>query len=92
MLVKLLGILDIFVAICFWLFGVLHWLPERFILILGIILLVKGLIFIAGFSIASLLDIILGIVIAIASSVTLPHVAIVLIALFILQKGIFSML
>lgn len=92
MLVKFLGIFDIFVAICFWLFGIFHIFPEKFIFVLGIILLVKGLIFIFGLSIVSFLDIIFGIIIIIASSTTIPNVVVILTTLFLLQKGIFSLL
>ncbi len=92
MLVKLLGILDIFIAVCFWIFGVFHILPEKFIMILGIILLVKGVIFIIGLSIASIIDIVCAIIIIIATSVNVPLVMIVLVALFLVQKGLFSLL
>lgn len=92
MLIKLLGIFDIFVAICFWLFGILNVFSSKFILILGFILVIKGLIFILGLSIVSVLDIIVGIVIAISTSVTMPKAVVILIALFLIQKGIFSLL
>lgn len=92
MLVKILGILDIFIAVCFWLFGIFHLFNDKFILILGFILIIKGLIFILGLSIMSFLDIILGIVIAISTFVAMPKVAVILIALFLLQKGISSLL
>ena len=92
MIVKVLGILDIFIAVCFWIFGILNVLPERFILILGFILLIKGLVFIWGMSVASALDIIVGAIIMLSTVVTMPKVMVVLIALFLLQKGIFSLL
>lgn len=92
MIVKALGILDIFIAVCFWVFGILNFLPERFILILGFILLVKGVIFVLGLSITSIIDIICGILIAIASEVAMPKFVVILISLFLLQKGIFSLL
>ena len=92
MLVKILGLFDIFIAVCFWLFGILHLFPGRFIMILGFILLIKGLIFIVGFSAVSFLDITFGIVIAVAPSVALPKWVFIIISLFIVQKGIFSLL
>lgn len=91
MIVKILGVLDVFIAICFWIFGVLHIFPEKFILILGIILLIKGLIFIVGFSIASFFDIVVGLIIIIASAVAVPHVVIVFSVLILIQKGLFSL-
>jgi len=92
MLVKLLGILDIFIAVCFWIFAVLGVLPEKFIMTLGIILLIKGLIFIIGFSVASILDIVCALIIIIASAIEVPHVVNIIAALFLIQKGIFSLL
>ena len=92
MIVKILGILDVFIAIFFWLFGILNLFPEKFIMVLGIILLIKGLVFIVGFSVASFFDIVIGLIIIIASSVTVPHVVIVLAVLVLIQKGIFSLL
>lgn len=94
MIIKILGILDIFVGICFWLFGIFHILPESFILILGLFLLAKGVIFITGLSIVSFLDIISSIIIisASASEIIMPKIVVIIVTLFLLQKGIFSML
>ena len=91
MLVKLLGILDIFTAIVFWIFIVFDILPRNFIMALGIILLVKGLIFVLGFSVASILDVVCAIIIIIASSINIPHAVGVITALFLIQKGLFSL-
>jgi len=94
MIIKILGILDIFVGLVFWLFGIFNIIPSSFILLLGLILLVKGIIFITGLSIVSAVDIISGIIIIIASAseIIMPKLVIILVALFLIQKGIFSML
>jgi len=94
MILKLLGIIDIFVGICFWLFGIFHIFPESFILILGLFLLAKGVIFVTGLSIVSVLDIISAIIIisASAAEIIMPKFVVIIITLFLLQKGIFSML
>ena len=68
MIIKILGILDIFIAVVFWLFGIFHIIPSSFILILGLFLLVKGIVFITGLSIISFLDIISAVIIIIASA------------------------
>lgn len=91
MLIKLLGILDIFIAVCFWIFAVFEILPGNFIMALGIILLIKGIIFIIGFSVASILDIVCALIIIIASAIEVPHVVNIATALFLVQKGIFSL-
>ena len=92
MIIKLLGVLDIFIAILFWLFGVFGAIPSKFILFLGMILLIKGIIFITGLSITSFLDIFSAILILISTATKLPILVIALITLFLLQKGIFSLM
>jgi len=91
MIIKLLGALDIFIGICFWIFGIFGLIPESFILILGLFLVAKGIVFITGLSIISFLDIISGIVIVVGSSVVLPKVVVIIISLFLFQKGVFSL-
>ena len=94
MIIKILGILDIFVGICFWLFGIFHILPDSFILILGLFLLAKGIIFVTSLNVVSVLDIIsAGIIIsATAAEIVMPNLVVIIVTLFLLQKGIFSML
>lgn len=92
MIIKLLGILDIFIAICFWIFGIFGWISNSFILLLGLFLLVKGIVFITGLSFASILDILASVIIILGSSYELPNIAIIIISLFLLQKGIMSLL
>ena len=91
MIVKILGILDIFIAVIFWLFGMFHIIPSNLVLFLGIILLVKGLIFVFNLNITSILDIISAVLIILATSITMPTIVIALVTLFLLQKGVFSL-
>ena len=90
--VKLLGILDISIAMCFWIFGIFGWIPENFILLIGLFLLGKGVVFLTGLSVASVLDILAAIVIVIASGYDLPNVIIIIVSLFLVQKGIMCLL
>tara|TARA_Y100000310_G_C20690587_1_gene821943 strand:+ start:3905 stop:4186 length:282 start_codon:yes stop_codon:yes gene_type:complete len=92
MIVKILGILDIFIAIVFWLFGMFHIIPSNFILLLGMILLVKGLVFVFNLNITSILDIVSAVLIILATSINMPIIVIALITLFLLQKGVFSLM
>jgi len=90
MIMKILGISDIFIGICFWIFGIFGLISNSFILLLGLFLLAKGFVFLTGFSIASILDIFFSIMIIIGSSIKLPIFVIIITSLFLLQKGIFS--
>ena len=92
MIIKILGILDIFVGICFWIFGIFHAIPNSFILILGFYLLAKGIAFITGLSFISLLDIVSSVIIIASTSNTMPNIVVILVSLFLLQKGVFSLL
>jgi hypothetical protein len=90
--IKLLGILDIFAGICFWLAGIFHFIPTNWILILGIILLLKGAIFITGLSPASFLDLISAGIMVLFYSTSIPNMIVIITSLFLIQKGFFSML
>ncbi len=95
MLTKILGSLDIFVGAMFWLYGVLdyvkiNFISSSFIFVLGIILLVKGVIFIIGLDFMTFLDLISAGIIIAASYFTLPIILICLVSLFLVQKGFFS--
>jgi len=94
MIIKILGILDIFIGMVFWIFGIFHIIPNNFILLLGLFLLAKGVIFVFGLSIVSFLDIISAIIIitASASEIIMPKIVVILIAIFLIQKGVFSLL
>ncbi|MFA5173835.1 MAG: hypothetical protein WC438_01500 [Candidatus Pacearchaeota archaeon] len=90
-IIKILGVLDIFIGLMFWLFGIFGLFPEL-MLLLGLILLVKGIVFITGLSIISFLDIILGFIIIGSTGFEMPKIIVIIISLFLLQKGIFSLL
>lgn len=93
MIVKILGALDILVALSFWVFGIFHIsVMSGFILVLGFFLLVKGIAFATTLNITSILDIICALIIMGATSMVMPKIVIIIVSLFLLQKGIFSML
>jgi len=92
MILKLLGILDIIIAICFWIFGMFRFdILAVLVLILGFILLVKGIIFLTGFSISSFLDVICAFIIIASISVSMNVIVVFIVAIYLLQKGIFSL-
>ena len=90
MIVKVLGTLDIFIGICFWIFGIFNIIPSGLMIILGLFLLIKGVIFVLQLDIASILDIIAAIIILIATAIHLPFVIVIIVSIYLLQKGIFS--
>ena len=92
MIIKILGAIDILTGLLFWLFGILGFGSKELILLLGMILLIKGIIFISGFSVISFLDIIVGLIImSSGGGVIMPKVVVIIVCLFLLQKGAFSM-
>jgi len=93
MIIKVLGIFDVFIGLVFWMFGIFNIVSlSSFVLLLGLFLLVKGVVFFVGLSLASLLDIISSIFIIIGSTVGISSMFVVIVSLFLLQKGIFSLL
>ena len=93
MIIKILGMFDIIVAILFWIFAVFSISSlSSFVLLLGLFLLVKGIVFITSFSVASIFDIISSLIIIAGSSLNLPIIIVVIVSLFLFQKGFFSLL
>jgi len=90
-IVKALGILDIIIGIMFWIFGLFGIIPSSWIMFFGIVLCAKGIIFISGLSAASILDVVVGMILMVGTSVDLPKVIVIFVSLFLLQKGIFSL-
>jgi len=92
MIIKILGILDIIAAMLFWIFGVFNVLPHTLILLAAFYLLIKGSIFLISADIASVIDILCAIVFFLSLSFVIPKIIVIIISLFLIQKGIFSLL
>lgn len=91
MIIKILGILDIISALVFWVFGMFHIIPKSLVLFFAFYLLIKGVIFLISADIASILDIVCSIIMFLALNFSMPNAAIILVALFLIQKGLFSL-
>lgn len=92
MIVKFLGIIDIIAALLFWIFGIFHVIPESFVLFFACIIFAKGLIFVISEHIASVVDILVGIVMFASLSITLPKFVVIIFTFILLQKGIVSLI
>jgi len=92
MIIKFLGILDILAAILFWLFGFFHIIPESIITFFALYLLAKGIFFVISLDIASFLDIFAAILILLSLVIIMPKIIIILITLYLIQKGVMSLL
>lgn len=95
MLLQTFGILDILTAILFFINntfdkGGSDWFPNKIVLIAGIYLLVKGIIFIITLDFASTIDVIAAIIILVSIVVHIPVILTAIVLLFLIQKGIFS--
>jgi hypothetical protein len=94
MLVKLLGIIDIVLALLFFInnnFDKSNWFPNKIILIVGIMLLVKGIIFVLMLDFASLIDIACGIIIILSAFMHIHVLLAFIVCIFLIQKGILSL-
>ena len=92
MIVKILGIFDILVRVSFWISTIFHIIPENFLLILALFLLAKGIAFLISLNIISLVDIVCALLIILSFSFTFPLLIPILVSLFLIQKGIFSLI
>jgi hypothetical protein len=92
MIVKILGILDIITALSLWLFFFFHIVPEKLVLLLAFYLLAKGIFILTSRDITSIIDVISAGLIFLALNFTIPGFIIIIVTLFLLQKGIFSLL
>ena len=89
MIVKILGIIDLFVAV---LFLALKTLPRFILLAAAAYLLIKGFLFVLSEDFASYADIVIGIYFILASfGITIGLVSI-LFAFFLAQKGLLSLI
>ena len=96
MMIKTLGILDLLSALLFFINNAFanfsRFLPSKFLWFAALYLITKGLIFLLSADIASIIDIACGGVIILSIFFALPKLIVVLITLFLVQKGVFSLL
>ena len=93
MIVKLLGILDLLSAMLFFLFAYLNWISGTLIVVVALYLILKGAVFVLlAKSIISGLDVIAGIIIFVSLDIIFPQLVILIVVLYLLQKGVFSLL
>lgn len=93
MLIKALGVFDILAALAILLDALDRansWFPRNIILAVGILLLVKGLFFLIFGDFATIFDIICAVIILISLAVSMPLILMIIIGVFLLQKGIIS--
>ena len=90
--IKFLGIIDVLIAVIFFV-GTFFQIAifTSFTLFLALILLTKGLLFLFSYDLASGIDVIIAFIIIYATQFTIASFIVVIIPLFLLQKGIVSM-
>ena len=93
MIIKALGIFDIILAVLFLIMNVFNLGSlTGIVFLLGLFLLAKGLAFSTRLDIASVLDIITAVLVIIGTSLELPFFIVFIVFIYLLQKGIFSIL
>lgn len=94
MLSKILGLLDLLVSLIIIL-SLLDkenlWFPKKIILIAGVYLLLKGLLFIIFLDFASIADIISSVIILMSITINIAPLIMIIIIIFLIQKAFFSM-
>jgi hypothetical protein len=92
MILKVMGVIDIVLGILFWIamvFSIGYFDPLILLLSLGII--VKGIVFLMGFDFASAVDVVSGFLIIYGLNYGLHLIIVVIISIFLIQKGVFSL-
>ena len=93
MVIKTLGIFDILISILFFTFIVFDIKSLAGIILLsGLFLLVKGVVFIGNLNITSIFDVVNSFIIILSSSIEINIIIAIIVSLFLLQKGIFSLM
>lgn len=92
MLVKVLGIADLLTALVFFTSSIAGFIPDKLVLIVGLYILIKGIIFILIFDFASFIDVTAGIVILFSLAYNVHMIIIAIVALYLIQKGIISLM
>jgi len=92
MIIKLFGILDILVGMFFWISAFFQIIPDSLIILSALYLIAKGVGFLISEHFASITDIIAGAIIFASLSFAIPSVIVIIVSIYLLQKGIFSLL
>jgi len=93
MIVKLLGILDILSAVLFFAFAYLGWISRTFLVVVALYLILKGAVFVLlAKSVVSGLDVIAGIIVFVSLDIVFSSLVVLIVVLYLLQKGVFSLL
>jgi len=91
MIIKILGSIDLLSATIFCLFITFN-IFQPLILIISLYLIVKGAFFLISKDIASALDVGSGIIMITSTAYALPFLIQLFVILYLLQKGIFSLI
>ena len=92
MILKILGVVDILIGILFWMamiFKISYFNP--ILLLLSLFIVAKGIIFLISLDFASVVDVISGFLIIYSINYGLHSLITIIIVIFLVQKGIFSM-
>lgn len=91
-MIFILGIVDLFIAVIFSLKLIFNFaFLDNILLSAGIYLVIKGAIFLIGMDFASVLDVLSGIVLILTYFFKIPLVIGIIVIVFLVQKGIFSL-
>lgn len=88
-MIKFFGALDITASIFLFLAAFNIFLPKQIYIAFAVYLLLKGVIFIKSF--ISVIDLVSGVIILINPYFTVPKAILIIVAILLMQKGIFSM-
>jgi len=92
MILKILGVGDLIIAAIFILSYLWHIIPDTWLFVMAGYLALKGLIFLISLDLASMVDIGCALVMFISAFFNIPFLVGGVVALFLIQKGVLSLL
>ena len=91
MIIKIFGVLDLIAAIIFGLSYYFNFIPRTMMFIIAGYLIVKGAIFLFAMDIASVIDVVCGLIILLSIFISISPLIFIITLIFLIQKGLFSL-
>jgi hypothetical protein len=92
MIIKIFGVLDLISALIFGLSYYFHFIPKTMMFFVSGYLIIKGAIFLFSKDIASFIDVGCGVTILLSIFFSISHLIFIIALIFLIQKGLFSLL
>ena len=91
MIIKVFGMADLIAMIIFFTSTAFNFVPSYFVWIAGLYLVIKGITFAILLDIASIVDILSGLIVLLSIAIVIHPLLIAIVSIYLLQKGFMSL-